>query len=244
MTADQPAPGNPEEIHWRKPIIKAALMLLILLGLLIALYQSPLHTYLQDVRNLSQQWSKFGVLAPLVFMGTCAILVAIGCPRLILCPIGGMAFGFWEGLFWSQLGTLLGCYAIFSFVRWGGRDLVLRFWPKAGKLHLFFGKHGLLSVIVIRQLPLPSVLLNVVFGLSPARHRDFLLGTVIGILPEAIPCTLIGSSAMQGSFGQSAWQMGLAIGLLVAVWIGLGVLVRVTRAAKQAREIDHVIEEE
>ena len=233
-----------QPLSWRKPLIKALVMLGVMVGLLDVMYQTPLRGYLDDVRQLQQQWSRFGVLAPVVFAGSVAALVAMGCPRLMFCPLGGMAFGFWPGLLWSQVGTVAGCYASFLFVRWGGRDLVLRHWPKAGRLHLFFGQHGLLSVIVIRQLPVPSVLLNLVFGLSPVRHRDFLLGTVVGLLPEAVPCTWIGSSALQSGFGKSAGQMGLAIGLLVLVWIGLGILVRVSRAAKEAREIDHVIEEE
>ena len=244
MTLETAGQGTSKEIRPRKSLAKATMVLIALAGLFFLVHNTPIRRHLQDFRSFNDSLASCGVMAPVVFVGAVSVLVAAGCPRLIFCPVAGMAFGFWAGLLWSQLATVLGCYLNFILVRWGGRDFVLRHWARAGKLHLFFGEHGVLSVIVIRQLPLPSVLLNVVFGLSPVRQRDYILGTLIGILPEAVPCTLMGSGAMQGSFGQGAWRMGLAIGMLIAVWVGIGIIMKVSRVAEQARELDQTIEPE
>ncbi|MBN2108138.1 MAG: hypothetical protein JW832_12005, partial [Deltaproteobacteria bacterium] len=55
------------------------------------------------IHEISEYLRSFGWAAPLVFIFAVAGLVAVGVPRLLLCPIGGMAFGFWQGLLWVQL---------------------------------------------------------------------------------------------------------------------------------------------
>jgi uncharacterized membrane protein YdjX (TVP38/TMEM64 family) len=94
---------------WRKIAVLAAIV-----GVMLALvYLSPLRAWLGRLREISDQIRGLGVLAPLVVMAGIAVLVALGFPRLVLCAIAGMALGFWSGLLWAQLGTLLGNYATF-----------------------------------------------------------------------------------------------------------------------------------
>src|SRR5436309_8197899 len=95
---------------WRK-IAGLALVVLVLLALI---YFSPLRAYLgrwtvpAEQTLLRDQIRSFGPLGPVVLMFGVALLVAVGVPRLIFCVVAGMAFGFWAGLLWAQLGTLLG----------------------------------------------------------------------------------------------------------------------------------------
>ena len=94
---------------WRRITVLAAIV-----GVMLALvYLSPLRAWLGRLREISDQIRGLGVLAPLVVMVSIAVLVAVGFPRLVLCAIAGMALGFWSGLLWAQLGTLLGNYATF-----------------------------------------------------------------------------------------------------------------------------------
>ena len=74
---------------------------------------------------------------------------------------------------------------LFLFVRWGGRDFVLCHWPRVGRLRGRFHSHSAaLLVFAVRQLPISGLIINFLLGLSPIRHRHFLLGTAFGILPE------------------------------------------------------------
>ena len=50
------------------------------------------------------------------------------------------------------------------------------------------------KTFLIRQAPIPGVIVNFFFAISHIRHRDFLLGTGIALFPQAIPITLLGSS--------------------------------------------------
>lgn len=230
---------TPEQIiasSWFRPIIKALVLLGVMLAVLWLIYGSPLRQSLGHLREMNTHLSRMGFWAPLIFTVAVALLVAAGCPRLLLCPIGGMAFGFWEGLLWSQLGTLIGSYLLFLFVRWSGQELVLRRWPKLGQLRIVLERHGVFFVMLIRQVPVWGVFLNLILGLSPVHHFDFLIGTLIGNLPEAIPCTLIGSSALQPHPSQSAWQIGLAVSLLLLVWLGIGLYLRFSKTASMVKD--------
>jgi uncharacterized membrane protein YdjX (TVP38/TMEM64 family) len=56
-------------------------------------------------------------------------------------------------------------------------------------------------------------------GLSPVKHRDFLIGTAIGLFPEAIPFTMIGKGAKQGSIDKTAIYIVAALIVLALLWL-------------------------
>lgn len=221
---------------WGRPLIKAVILLAVMLTALWILYASPLHQQWTRIRAAPETLRQFGVLAPLIFTLVSAGLIAVGCPRLIFCPLAGLAFGFWGGLLWSQLGALLGSYLTFLFVRWGGQALVARYWPRLQRLRAFFEQRGLFSVIILRQLPISAIFINLILGVSPIRHRQFLLGTLLGNLPEAVPCILLGSGALHPTASLRTLQVGVAVVLLAAVWIGTAWYLRSSQAAARMRE--------
>jgi uncharacterized membrane protein YdjX (TVP38/TMEM64 family) len=222
----EPDPGEIEpRPSWGKIIILAACV-----GVLLTVaYVSPLRNYLSQWREVSAQIRSFGTLAPLVLTVSVAVLVGVGFPRLAFCIIAGMALGFWKGLLWAQLGTLLGNYAIFILVRTWGRDWAQRFLVKRARLHSLTQKRGTLGVFLVRQLPLPGLVINLACALLPIRHWDFLLGTIFGQLPQAIPCTLIGAGFIQSSFTRSIEVTGLAVIASIVVGLGLRYALRQSR---------------
>lgn len=230
MTPDlDPTPGSAEpgteeflvEVEakppWRKILFLGAVMA-VLLGVV---YLSPLREHLARARELSETIRELGWIAPMVFCAGVAVLVAAGFPRLLFCVIAGMTLGFWSGLFWTQLGTLTGNYALFLLARRSGGDWVRRLLARRTRLANLIHDEGMLGVILARQLPVPGFLINLALGLVAMRHRDFLIGTAIGQLPEAIPCTLIGAGVLKASFARSAGLIGLAVAFAVLIWLGL-----------------------
>lgn len=211
---------------WRRILVLA-----IGAGVLLAIvYLSPLRGYLGRLRDVSDQIRGWGALAPVALTAGIAVLVAVGFPRLLFCVIAGMAFGFWSGLLWAQLGTLVGNYLTFLVVRFGARDWAQRYLSKHGKLNGWLMTDGTLGVVLARQVPIPGLLVNLACGLFPLRHRHFLIGSLIGQLPEAVPCTLIGAGVLQRSFAKSAGAISLAVAFAILLWIGLRWLVRRQRA--------------
>ena len=200
--------------------------LIMLLGLVAALglvYFTPIRDSLRNMESVKAWLLSLGWMGPVVWMGFVFALVAAGMPRLLFCPISGLAFGFWYGLLWTQVATLAGYYALFLFVRWGGQGFVLRHWPRIARFkdHLR-GHSAAMMVFAVRQLPISGLFINFLLGLSPIRHRHFLLGTALGILPEAIPFTLVASGLFESSHRGLPFYTLAAVGLFfllsASVW--------------------------
>lgn len=156
-----------------------------------------------------------------------ALLIACGVPRLLLCAAAGATCGFWIGLSLVEIGAIAGAYGLFCFTRWGGREYVLHRWPRLRALATIVGGQGVMGVILLRQLPLHGMLTNVCLGISHVKHRQFLVGTAIGLLPEAIPATLIGAGAAAATSPQRLIAyFGAAAAAFALIWIVASSLAR------------------
>jgi len=201
---------------------KPLIMLAVVGAAFVLVYFTPARNYLNNIQSIKYWLLSLGWVGPAVWMGIVFVLVAVGMPRLLFCPIGGLAFGFWNGLLWTQVATLAGYYALFLFVRWGGQDFVLHHWPRVGRLkEHFHGHSAALLVFAVRQLPISGLIINFLLGLSPIRHSHFLLGTALGILPEAIPFTLVASGMFKLTGRNTPLYIAAAVGFLLLVCVSL-----------------------
>ncbi len=201
---------------------KPLLMLIVVAAAFALVYFTPARDYLGDIENVKYWLLPLGWVGPVAWMGIVLALVASGMPRLLFCPISGLAFGFWYGLLWTQVATLVGYYGLFLFVRWGGQDFVLRHFPRVRRLKGHFHGHSTaLLVFAMRQLPISGLVINFLLALSPVRHRHFLLGTAFGILPEAVPVTLVASGAFNLTSRNTPLYIVPALGVLLLVCLAL-----------------------
>lgn len=178
----------------------------------LAVYLTPLKDWLADGALIKARLAVFGFAAPLVFTMGSALLTVIGAPRLLVCSLGGMAFGFAVGLLWSQLGTLLGSYLIFLFIRWKGRDYALHRFPRLREYSQGLDRHGLSAVVLIRQLPINGFYNNVLLGLTPVSHGEFLMGSLMGYLPLGITACLFGAGLIQRDLIKGVEFLALGLG--------------------------------
>jgi len=202
---------------------------LLMVGAMAGVYFSPVRPFLQDSTRVREAMTALGPWSYPAVAVAVAILVACGVPRLLFCAVGGMALGFWWGLLLTQGGAILGYYAVFAFVRWGGREWVLHRWPRLRKWSGFLEGQGVVGVALIRQLPIHGTLTNLCLGLSRVRHRHFLLGTAIGVVPEAVPVTLVGAGLMRASLRDSAGYLAVAAVAFAVIWFACRHAVRVMR---------------
>lgn len=151
-----------------------------------------------------------GYAAPAVFTLASALLTAIGVPRLLLCSLAGMVFGFSWGFAWSHLGTVFGAYLTFIFARWSGREFVQEKFPKIIALSRSDQAQGWLYVLFMRQLPISGLYNDILLGLSTVSHCDFWIGTALGFLPLGLTATLIGAGILQADISHLAQYLGIA----------------------------------
>lgn len=255
--APQPNPKNadtvtdPVEVGVREAAMSSKEWIWITvtaLGLLVV-YFSPLRKHVTQLEDIHREVAELGHLAPLVFVVVTAILTGIGLPRMLLCPIGGIAFGFTGGLLWNMVGALLGSYITFIYARWAGRSLILRRWPRLARVADYFKERSFLTVALFRQLPNPGFLTNLFFGITPIRTSAYLIGTAVGYLPSAIPATLLGSSTIQTSPHAKAIYAVGAVVTIIALWVVFGIYMKKSqkyahirhslRGAKHSGEVPH-----
>jgi uncharacterized membrane protein YdjX (TVP38/TMEM64 family) len=84
-------------------------------------------------------------------------------------------------------------------------------------------------------------LTNLCLGLSGVPHPQFLIGSALGFLPEAVPAALIGAGLVSGSFEKALpYLAGAAIAMGV-IWVGVGVALRRIRRGRGTRAAGHEI---
>jgi uncharacterized membrane protein YdjX (TVP38/TMEM64 family) len=138
------------------------------------------------------------------------LLTAIGMPRLLLCSLAGVLFGFTWGFVWSHFGTLLGAYGTFIFARWSGREYVQQKFPKVIALSQSTHARGWRSVLFMRQLPISGLYNDILLGMSTVSHCDFWIGSALGFLPLGVTATLVGAGAIQADISHLAQYLGIA----------------------------------
>jgi uncharacterized membrane protein YdjX (TVP38/TMEM64 family) len=205
------APGFSKELRRLLLLLGAAAAAFILL------YFTPVGAVVRDIHSLRAFLAGDDFWAELAYTGIVVALVALGAPRLIFYVLGGLAFGFWQGLVLAQVGAVIGSWLTFCAVRSGGRGWLRQ---RFGS-HRFVGKafrvrSSVKAVVMIRQLPLTSVMINGGLALSQVSPRVFVIGTFIGYLPQGVIAALIGS----GVVDEKAME---GLGKLVAAGIVLSV---------------------
>ena len=194
--------------------------LLILLGIgaliLLLIHTTPVGQQFRNWDTLAHTFEGGGIKAELYFVLISSMLMMFGAPRLLFCGLAGFAFGFWEGMFWSLASSLLGSYMAFRAARWGGKGwLTERFGHRRFFGKIVHSKPTTASVIAIRMLPVSNAIINVGLALGHVGDRAFLLGSLVGFLPQGIVAVIIGSGMATDVPWIGAAQIGLASAILL-----------------------------
>jgi phospholipase D1/2 len=146
-------------------------------------------------------------------------------PVILLIAATGVAFGPLLGPMYAMAGCLASASTGFAIGRWVGLQRVTQLGgERIVRVTRLLNRNGTLAVFLVRKVPAPFALVNIVVGASTIRFRDFIVGTVLGMgafvvglagfgyqmtnaLRDPSPRTLIGAA------------MFVAVPLMVAVLI-------------------------
>lgn len=218
---------NPQEDVELKSILpglsrelgKLLALLVVALGVFALLYLTPVGSLVGDIQQLRTVLDGDDLWAETTFLGLVVGLIALGMPRLMFYALGGLAFGFWEGFLLAQVGALAGSYLTFRAVRAGGRGwLMSRYGNHRFVSQILKVRSSIKSIILIRQLPISSVMINSGLALSQISDQVFLLGSFIGFLPQGVIACLIASGIADA---QALEGLGKLIGAGVVLVAGI-----------------------
>ncbi len=163
-----------------------ALVVVALMALALAWRYTPLSAWLEPARLLEQGESlRESRLAPLfavlAFVGGGLVLF----PVTVLVAVTAIVFGPLLGSAYALIGATLSGATTFAIGRHLSRHTVRGLaGQRLNDLSRRLGERGLLAIVFARLVPVgPFSVVNIVAGASHIRWRDFLLGTVIGLVP-------------------------------------------------------------
>jgi uncharacterized membrane protein YdjX (TVP38/TMEM64 family) len=156
-------------------------------------------------------------------------------PVMLLIAATGIAFGPVLGPIYALAGCLASGSCGFALGRWLGLKRVRELGgERVVRLTATLKRNGTLAVFLLRKVPAPFVLANIVVGASTVRYRDFIVGTILGM--GAMIITLAGFGIQLATALRSpSPETVLIAGLMVAIPLTLALLInRALRGAISA----------
>ena len=108
-------------------------------------------------------------------------------PVMLLVSLTGAAFGPVLGPLYAMAGCLASASTAFAIGRWIGPGRV-HGWggERVARAMRALRRNGTLTVFLIRKIPAPFVIVNVLLGASAVRYREFVIGTTLGMTAMVI----------------------------------------------------------
>ena len=149
-------------------------------------------------------------------------------PVMFLIAATGIAFGPVLGPVYAMAGCLASASMGFAIGRWLGLGRVEQLGGGSiTRVSRTLKRNGTLAVFLVRKVPAPFTLVNIVVGASAIRYRDFMIGTVLGMgafvialagfgyqltraLHNPSPTTLVGAALFVGVPLTLAWLINRA----------------------------------
>ena len=152
-------------------------------------------------------------------------------PVLLLIAATGVAFGPFLGPLYAMAGCLASASIGFAIGRWTGVGRIERMGgTRVSKIVYSLERNGTLAVFLLRKIPAPFLIANIVAGASRVSYRDFIVGTLLGM--SAIVVALAGFGYQLTNVLHSPSPM-TTLGAVVVVGIPLTLAWFINRALRQ-----------
>lgn len=192
---------------------------IILVGLLIIIWMSPIGTLFRDQEQLSVWLQRWGRWAPLVTITLHVLQVLTApIPGTAIDAVNGLLFGPWLGTLYSMTGLMIGSTLVMALTRRFGRPLMERFVNPSSikRIDQLVKRRGSLVIFLIFLFPfLPDDAVCFLAGLTPIPILELVLLALAGRFPGVFIANLLGSHADS----LVLWQW-IVVGVLFALATG------------------------
>ena len=178
-------------------IIKYIMLFLILLLIIFIFlkYRNQLkHIDFKHLKRFIKSYGKFSSLCFIIIYSLKPILFVV--PTSLLTVLAGNIFGPFIGLALSMISSFIAATLAFYLASFFGKPFVDKIiGDKALKLDENIEKNGFIIMLLMRlSIVFPYDALCYASGLTKIKYRDFILGTMIGILPEMAVYSFMGKN--------------------------------------------------
>jgi uncharacterized membrane protein YdjX (TVP38/TMEM64 family) len=149
---------------------------------------------LENIMELIQEYRSFGPIPGILLPMIEAFLPFL--PLFIFVMANASAFGLWLGFLYSWLGSCLGALLLFLLIRRFGQKRIFSFLAKHAKVKRLMDwvdQHGFGPLFLLLCFPFtPSVVVNVVAGLSKINIYQYMLAVSIGKMVMIFTISFVG----------------------------------------------------
>lgn len=207
----------------RKRLAAVAGIGVLLLALVLLWQVTPLQQFVDPAllagwldRIAARPWAPLALLAIYVVGGIFMF------PVTILIALTAMTFGPWLGTAYATVGSMASAAVTYQLGAMAGKRMVRSVMgSRLDRISRGLAKRGVISVVTVRIVPIaPYTLVNLVAGASHIRFGDYLIGTLVGMLPGIVVMTALGDRLRELWENPDATSMGLVV-LVLVVWVGV-----------------------
>ena len=157
----------------------------------------------------------------------------LGVPQFALIAAAVALFGPWLGFAYAWIANMFSGSLTFWVGRMAGEQAFRRYaGATANKLAAFVGRNAFATSALVRNVPTgPFIMVNMAFGVSTAKYRNFALGMAVGILPKLALIAFAGQSLFAALKGNPGVAILAAI-TAAAIYAAIALYARTRMAPK------------
>ncbi len=178
--------------------------------------------------------------ASLVVIGVFAVAAALAVPLTLMVVVCVLAFGAMKGFIFAYIGAQLSAILSYLMGDYLGRDMLRRYaGDTINRLSKRLSDRGVATIVTLRVVPVaPYALVNLVAGASHISLRDFLLGTLLGLVPGLLAIALFADGLLKAITGPGLTSFAWVAALLLVLGVGAHYLRRALLSRRVARKTD------
>lgn len=173
----------------------------------------------ENIETLAAQYRTLGPLIGILLPFLEALLPFL--PLVVIIVANASSYGLWIGFLLSWIGTVLGSYVVFLIVRkFGKHPKLKRFIQKENvqKLIKWVDMRGLSPLFILLCFPFtPSVLVNIVAGLSHIKKKYYFIVLLAGKFVMILSMSVLGYDV--SSFIKNPLKLVLVVIAVILLWV-------------------------
>lgn len=234
---DHPSPSTTPDRGLRKPLLRFALLGVVVVAGFAAFRFTPLAQYLdrEVIAGLLEQL-RHAWWAPFALIGLYIVVSPLGAPATPLIFAGGAVFGVVWGGFYNFIGCFLGAAVSFLLARTLGRGLIVQLagQERIESVERLLAKHGFWNLVRIRFIPVPFPVVNFGAAMAGVRLSTFLTSSALGLLPAILIYTYFTAALVETATGPSKEHLRNLV-LAIVLFLALSMLPTLWKSTQKRR---------
>ena len=177
------------------PWVKLTVVVAVLAAIFLTLRYFNVDFSNITVESFKEKIDSFGIWGPVIYIILYVLRPLILFPAAVFSASAGAIWGL-KGLIYLLIGANLSAIVEFIIARYFAREAVEKLIKgKFSGIDKQIEKRGFITVLLIRLIPnVAWDIQNLALGLTKVKFRDYVLATLIGILPGSFALVYFGSS--------------------------------------------------